>query len=83
MEAMKLFRHTVTGSVGEYPDHYGDIFPHFEPVDADEPCLDCIPSPTPVEDEVSDTDYEIGYVTADEDLNDLDYIDSDWKETNE
>ena len=43
MVAMRLFKHAVTGAVGEYPDHYGDLFPNMEPVDAPESCLDCIP----------------------------------------
>lgn len=44
MEAMRLFRHTVTGSVGEYPDHYASLFPNLEPVDEAEACIDCIPT---------------------------------------
>lgn len=43
MGGMRLYKHAVTGSVGEYPDHYGDIFPHLEPYEGDDYCLDCIP----------------------------------------
>lgn len=67
MGTMRLFKHTVTGAVGEYPDHYGDVFPHLVPVDTAEPCSDCTPDTSDLylaEDESDlDTDY---YPTADE-----------------
>ena len=37
---MRTFRHRDTGRVGQYPDHYGELFDYLVPVD-DEGCQDC------------------------------------------
>lgn len=37
---MRTFRHRDTGRVGQYPDHFGELFDYLVPTD-DEECQDC------------------------------------------
>lgn len=40
MGPMRTFKHRDTGRVGQYPDHFGELFDYLVPVD-DEGCQDC------------------------------------------
>lgn len=37
---MRTFKHRDTGRVGQYPDHFGELFDYLVPTD-DEECQDC------------------------------------------
>ena len=61
MSAMRLFRHKVTGSIGEYPEHYASMFPNLEPVDEAEVCSDCMPRVVDrsIGDPIDDEDFQV------------------------
>lgn len=52
------FKDPDTGIVARYPEHYGDLFPHLEPVDESEViCVPCQIVGTEPEDDVDDEEF--------------------------
>lgn len=68
---MRTFKHRDTGRVGQYPDHFGELFDYLVPTD-DEECQDC-----------GFEDVEEPEVEIDLDYLDAELIYDDRTETNE
>ena len=53
MEPEKYLKHPETGKVGAFSDRAAQQFPNLIPVEADGPCVDCLPK-----DEEVDEDFD-------------------------